>query len=51
MPIRETSDAGTPIAGSAPDSEPGQAFAAIAGKIWQQISTAAPPSSPKIVIE
>ncbi|HET8611182.1 MAG TPA: Mrp/NBP35 family ATP-binding protein, partial [Sphingomonas sp.] len=51
MPIRETSDAGTPIAGSAPDSEPGQAFAAIAGKIWQQISAAAPPSSPKIVIE
>ena len=51
MPIRETSDAGTPIVAAAPDGAHAQAFAAIADRVWRQISARPAPSGPKIVIE
>jgi ATP-binding protein involved in chromosome partitioning len=51
MPIRETSDTGTPIVASAPGGEYAKAFLSIAGKIWDRLAAAPAPSGPKIVIE
>jgi ATP-binding protein involved in chromosome partitioning len=48
--IRETSDAGTPIVATSPDSPESHAFMAIAAKVAQAI--AAPSrAAPKIVLE
>ena len=38
LDIRETSDAGTPIAAAAPDGPAAQAYAAIAAQIWTSLS-------------
>ena len=48
--IRETSDAGTPIVVSAPQSREAQAFLAIAQQVAEKIAVASRPA-PKIVIE
>jgi ATP-binding protein involved in chromosome partitioning len=50
LDIRTASDAGTPIAAEAPDSEAAQAYAALAQKVWEKVSrpTAA---GPRIVID
>ena len=52
LDIRTASDAGQPIAASAPDSEAAKAYAAIARQVWQKISTAtgARGAGPRIVI-
>ncbi len=54
MSVRETSDAGTPIVASAPDSEEAKNFVAIATKVAAHIkatATARARKAPKIVIE
>jgi ATP-binding protein involved in chromosome partitioning len=48
--IRETSDAGTPIVASAPNSAEAQAFLLIAATVATRITSEAPPA-PKIVFE
>ncbi|HQU12197.1 MAG TPA: Mrp/NBP35 family ATP-binding protein, partial [Acidiphilium sp.] len=50
-PIRETSDAGTPIVASAPESEAGRAFAAVATAVAAGLDGAGPARGPRIVIE
>jgi ATP-binding protein involved in chromosome partitioning len=51
LDIRTTSDAGTPIAAAAPESEAGRAFAAIAEKVWKKTQALlSSPSAPRIVI-
>jgi ATP-binding protein involved in chromosome partitioning len=50
MRIRETSDAGTPISASAPDSPEALAFLAVAEKVKAALDVASKPA-PKIVIE
>jgi ATP-binding protein involved in chromosome partitioning len=50
MRIRETSDAGTPISASAPDSPEALAFLAVAEKVKAALETVSKPA-PKIVIE
>ena len=50
-PIRETSDAGTPIAASAPESEAGRAFAAVADAVAAGLDGAGTARGPRIVIE
>lgn len=54
MSVRETSDAGTPIVASAPDSDEARTFVAIAAKVAAHIKAAASArarKAPKIVIE
>ncbi|HYZ23911.1 MAG TPA: Mrp/NBP35 family ATP-binding protein [Rhodopila sp.] len=51
LDIREASDAGTPIAASAPDSEAGKAYAALAERVWAKLSGAARGGGPRIVVE
>ena len=53
LDIRTASDAGTPIAAAAPDSEAAKAFAAVAARVWQKVSgmAAARSSGPRIVME
>ncbi len=53
LDIRMASDAGTPIAAAAPDSDAAKAFAAIAARVWEKVSgaTVARSSGPRIVIE
>lgn len=53
LDIRTASDAGTPVAASAPDSEAARAYAALATRVWEKVSgaTAAARSGPRIVIE
>ena len=48
--IRETSDAGTPVAVSAPDGPEAQAFLELAKKVVVSLETASKPA-PKIIIE
>ncbi|MEJ1978271.1 MAG: Mrp/NBP35 family ATP-binding protein [Acetobacteraceae bacterium] len=48
--IRTTSDAGTPIAAAAPDSTAGQAYAALAARVWAKLQTPAV-AGPRIVID
>ena len=40
LDIRTASDAGTPIAAAAPDSEAAKAFAAVAARVWEKVSGA-----------
>ena len=49
--IRETSDAGTPVVVSAPDSEAGLAFSAVAAAVLAQIEAKPVQAGPRIVIE
>ncbi|WP_428539282.1 Mrp/NBP35 family ATP-binding protein [Rhodopila sp.] len=53
LDIRTASDAGTPIAASAPESEAAKAYATLAARVWQKLSgaTAARGSGPRIVID
>jgi ATP-binding protein involved in chromosome partitioning len=53
LDIRTASDAGTPIAAAAPDSEAAKAFAAIAERVWAKVTgaPAARSSGPRIVID
>jgi ATP-binding protein involved in chromosome partitioning len=48
--IRETSDAGTPVMASAPDSPEAKAFLAIAEKVAASLRTADRPA-PRIIFE
>ena len=50
LDIRTTSDAGTPICASAPDSPAAQAFAAIARRVWDGLAAPAP-VAPRIVMD
>jgi ATP-binding protein involved in chromosome partitioning len=53
LDIRHASDAGTPIAASAPESDAAKAYDALARRVWEKVSgaVAAPRSGPRIVIE
>jgi ATP-binding protein involved in chromosome partitioning len=51
LAIRETSDAGTPVVVSAPESEAARAFKAVAAAVSAQISAAPVQAGPRIVIE
>ncbi len=53
LDIRTASDAGTPIAAAAPDSDGAKAFAAVATRVWEKVSGASVvrSSGPRIVIE
>ena len=48
LEIRTTADAGTPIVAQAPESAAGQAFGAIAGRVWESLG-AARAAGPRIV--
>jgi ATP-binding protein involved in chromosome partitioning len=53
LDIRTASDAGTPIAASAPDSEAGRAYAELARRVWAKVTgaPAARSGGPRIVME
>jgi len=51
LDIRTASDAGMPIAASAPDSDGARAYAALAERVWTKVSGATAPKGPRIVIE
>jgi ATP-binding protein involved in chromosome partitioning len=51
MKVRETSDAGTPIVVSAPNSEHAAIYRAIAAAVWGQIGGGPQRAAPRIVIE
>ena len=53
LDIRTASDAGTPIAASAPNSEAAKAYAALARRVWEKVGGAAVArgTGPRIVIE
>ncbi len=53
LDIRTASDAGTPIAAAAPESDGAKAFAALAERVWEKVSGvgAVRDSGPRIVIE
>jgi ATP-binding protein involved in chromosome partitioning len=50
LDIRETSDAGTPIMASAPDSPAARAYAEIAGRLWRSLAGARQ-AGPRIISE
>jgi ATP-binding protein involved in chromosome partitioning len=53
LDIRTASDAGTPIAASAPDSEGAKAYDALASRVWEKVTGAAETrrAGPRIVID
>ena len=53
LDIRTASDAGTPVAAAAPESDGAKAFAAVAARVWEKVSGAgvARSSGPRIVVE
>jgi ATP-binding protein involved in chromosome partitioning len=51
MEIRETSDGGTPIVVSKPDSKHAATYRAIAEYVWQKVAGAPQKAAPRIVIE
>jgi ATP-binding protein involved in chromosome partitioning len=53
LDIRTASDAGTPIAATAPESDAAKAFAGVAARVWEKVSGASVVrgSGPRIVIE
>jgi len=53
LDIRTASDAGTPIAAAAPESEAAKAFDRLAARVWEKVSGAgvARSSGPRIVVE
>jgi ATP-binding protein involved in chromosome partitioning len=53
LDIRTASDAGTPIAAAAPESDGAKAFATLAERVWEKVSGAgvARTSGPRIVVE
>ena len=50
LDIRESGDAGRPVAAAAPESEAGKAYAALASKLWAKLATPVS-SGPRIVFE
>ena len=50
LDIRESGDAGRPVAAAAPDSPAGQAYATLAGRLWAKLGTPVS-AGPRIVIE
>jgi ATP-binding protein involved in chromosome partitioning len=50
LDIRESGDAGRPIAAAAPDSPAGQAYAALAAKVWAKLAVPAG-GGPRIVMD
>ncbi len=50
LDIRTAADEGTPIAASAPDSEGGRAYAALAARLWDKLQGKAATAGPRIVI-
>ena len=50
LDIRTASDAGTPIAAHAPDSEGAKAYDALARRVWDKVSKSVV-SGPRIVID
>jgi ATP-binding protein involved in chromosome partitioning len=52
LDIRLASDAGTPIAAAAPESDAAKAFAGVAAQVWEKVSgvTGARSSGPRIVV-
>jgi len=53
LDIRVASDAGTPIAASAPESDAAKAYAALAARVWEKVSgtAVARAGGPRIVID
>ncbi|MDE2517213.1 MAG: Mrp/NBP35 family ATP-binding protein [Rhodospirillales bacterium] len=51
LDIRTASDAGTPIAAAAPDSEGAKAYAALADRVWAKVLGAGAARGPRIVVE
>jgi ATP-binding protein involved in chromosome partitioning len=53
LDIRTASDAGTPIAAAAPESDAARAFASLAARVWEKVSggAVARTSGPRIVVE
>ena len=51
LDIRTASDAGTPIAALAPESEAAKAYAALAERVWAKVSGAGAARGPRIVVE
>ena len=53
LEIREASDAGTPIAALAPESDAAKAYARLAARVWEKVSgaTVTRSSGPRIVID
>jgi len=53
LAVRETSDAGKPVVVSAPESEPAEAYRAIAAKMWTELERhkGGARSAPRIVME
>jgi ATP-binding protein involved in chromosome partitioning len=53
LDIRLASDAGTPIAAAAPESDGAKAFAAVAARVWAKVSggRGGAASGPRIVVE
>jgi ATP-binding protein involved in chromosome partitioning len=51
LAIREMSDAGTPVVLAAPDSHEAATYRAIAARLWEKVSAAAPVAGPRIVME
>ena len=49
--IRETSDAGTPIVASQPDSPHSAAYRAVAEQVWRQLNDQPLRPAPRIVIQ
>ena len=51
LDIRTASDAGTPIAAAAPDSEAAKAYAALADRVWAKVEGSGAARGPRIVVE
>ena len=51
LDIRETSDNGTPIAATRPDSEHARIYREIAARVWDQLAGAKPKPAPRIVVQ
>jgi ATP-binding protein involved in chromosome partitioning len=50
LEVRTSSDAGTPIVASAPDSDAARAFASIAAALWAKLQAAEPAAMPRITV-
>ena len=50
LDIRESGDAGRPVAAAAPDSPAGQAYATLAARLWDKLSTPVS-AGPRIVVD
>ena len=51
LDIRTASDAGTPIAASAPDGEAAKAYDALARRVWEKVANPTSAPGPRIVID